>query len=329
MPLAQRGAVSIHGMVVAWSCIGLGEDPVARLLARFPAIDGPFVPDLTFAFEPAIEECGTHPTLEGYRQTCYFDNVKGFSRESDFLLWDGSSRVHVDSRGSQITGAVAARSLTNLHQFTSIMLFIALIVALRHRQLFHIHAAVLVHPHGAGWLIVGGSGAGKTTSTLSLLTSGFGYLGDDATLLRLSHSSVEALSIPREFHLTDATMTAFPQLGSYTGERILEGHTKCKMDPSKAFPGAFRSSILEPKLVLFPEVTGSTRTEILAMPAADALGQLLAASVIIAVDQMPYPQEHLALLGTLLRHTRSFRLRLGQDVLKHPHLLRERIEEAL
>lgn len=329
MPFEYQGTVSVHGISVAWACRGLQDDPAATLLARFPAMDGVSDPDLTLVLGPATDASGNHPTSEGYRQTCYFDNVKGFSRDGDLLLWDGFSRVRVDSLGAKITGEVSEISLTDRQRFISVMLFVGFIVALRHRQLFHIHAATLVHPRGAGWMLVGGSGAGKTTSTLSLLASGFGYLGDDATLLRHRDSSVEALSIPREFRLTDATLAAFSNLRSHAGEQVSEGVIKRLVDPREAFPKAFRPSLMAPEILLFPEVTGSVRTELLAMPAADAMGQLLLASAILAVDQMPHPREHLVLLQTLLRGARSFRLMLGQDVLARPGLLLEQIEQAL
>src|SRR6266545_4550913 len=328
MPHERQNTVSVHGISVAWACVGLQDDPAARLLARFPTMDGPFVPDVTLVLGPATAASRSDPTLEGYCQTCYFDNVKGFSRDGDLLLWDGFSRVRVDSLGVKITGEVADPCRTDRQLFTAVMLFVALIVALRHRQLFHIHAAALVHPRGVGWMLIGGSGAGKTTSTLSLLVNGFGYLGDDASLLRHRDSSVEVLSIPREFRLTDATLAAFPHLRSYASEQVSEGDIKRLVDPREAFPDAFRSSVIALEILLFPEVTGSARTELLAMPADDAMGQLLLASAILAVDWMPHPREHLVLLETLLRGTRSFRLMLGRDVLARPGLLLDRIEQA-
>src|SRR4051812_26601849 len=119
MSLKHQGAVSVHGISVAWACRALQDDPAAQLLARFPAMDGFCDPDLTLVFGPATVASRNNPTLEGYRQTCYFDNVKGFSRDGDLLLWDGSSRVRVDSRGAKITGEVADLRRTDRQLFTS------------------------------------------------------------------------------------------------------------------------------------------------------------------------------------------------------------------
>src|SRR3712207_4309751 len=84
----------------------------------------------------------------------------------------------------------------------------SLLELLRHRGLFHLHAAGLTRD-GRGILLAGNTGAGKSTLTVSLVRSGWDFLSDDAVLLRAHAGGVEALAIPDEFHLDPALAHRF------------------------------------------------------------------------------------------------------------------------
>src|SRR5215207_6256123 len=73
------------------------------------------------------------------------------------------------------------------------VVFEATMVALRRCGLFELHAAGVVEPEsGGGYLVVGPSGSGKSTLATQLASVGWGYLSDDALLLRGGDESVEA-----------------------------------------------------------------------------------------------------------------------------------------
>ena len=100
--------------------------------------------------------------------------------------------------GGEITVDVAPESLRDGHVFSHVFLLIAVVVALRWRALFHVHAGALVSPGGSGILVAGGAGAGKSTLTLALLEAGCDYLGDDAVFLR-ARVDPAVLALPRAF----------------------------------------------------------------------------------------------------------------------------------
>jgi hypothetical protein len=72
---------------------------------------------------------------------------------------------------------------------------------LRPLGLYSLHAAGVVSTTGAGILMVGGSGSGKLTLALDLLGRGWGYLSDDAIMLRMRTATVEALACRRDAYI--------------------------------------------------------------------------------------------------------------------------------
>lgn len=84
------------------------------------------------------------------------------------------------------------------------MLTIPLIELLKRRRLFSVHAACLA-TNGCGVLFAGASGSGKSTLALSLLMSGFEFLGDDMVFLRNGDGPQRALAFPDAIDFTPST----------------------------------------------------------------------------------------------------------------------------
>jgi predicted ATPase len=57
------------------------------------------------------------------------------------------------------------------------------IVRLRERRRYHLHAAGVVDPAGAAWILTGASGSGKSTMAYALSRCGWSVLGDDGVVL--------------------------------------------------------------------------------------------------------------------------------------------------
>lgn len=84
------------------------------------------------------------------------------------------------------------------------LLPVGLMMPLARHGLFYVHAAVLVDPNGAGWLLAGGGDVGKSTTTFRLLQRGWSWVCDDGGLLR-DDGTIVALSFWDELQL-DYTM---------------------------------------------------------------------------------------------------------------------------
>ena len=68
---------------------------------------------------------------------------------------------------------------------------------LAHHQRYVVHAAGLVAADGNAYLVVGGTGQGKSTLSLAALASGWGLLADDLVVIRRRAGGLEASGIAR------------------------------------------------------------------------------------------------------------------------------------
>jgi hypothetical protein len=257
------------------------------------------------AREDAREEMGEAASF-------FHGSLRAVVRAGRFVLRDGATEVRVseDGRLLEVAGAASAGEGSEL------AVLVGLVLALRHHGLFHLHAAALQAPGGAGVLIAGASGAGKTTLALALAAAGLAPLADDAVLAFRRGSAPAVAGIPRPFHLAGRTAGAFralaPLLGpaSPTGKRPL---------PLQAFgPPAAAAPACVPALLLLPEIAPAGPTTAEPASPADALGALLECGALLAADGMPAVPEQLAVLRAIADTARAARVRLGEDLLREP-----------
>ncbi|MDI1447286.1 hypothetical protein [Polyangium sp. 6x1] len=315
---------ALHGVTLAWTT----EDGAPDLVHELGLDEGIGQADgrgiIEIVLRRATEPSFADPAAEGFRPSFFHGVVQAY-REPEgapqaFLLWDRRSRILVPAGGARIEASLASEELVPGSARAS--LEIALSLALRFVGLFHLHAAALVHrTHGETVLVVGGAGAGKTTTTITLASAGYGFLGDDALLLEDDPLGRPRLcALPRPFHVGPAALSAFPRLAPFAGST--KGHgDKRDVDPKLAFPGQARPTCLAPTLVLHPCIEPDQPTQLAPLAKADALGNLIASSGGLVIDDVPGKTEHLALLTRLTNGARHYDLRMGRDLLDDPSIL--------
>jgi hypothetical protein len=312
-------AASLHGVTLAWSCEGLAIDPLAETLAMVEPAAANGDQTLHFTLRPADPSAAEDPRAEGWEPSFFHGIVQAYRRGDAFLLHDRASRVLLPAVGP-IEAAVAPPEREVEPGSAGAMLQIAVALGLRRFGLYHLHAAALRDEAGRAMLVVGGSGAGKTSTTLALLEAGASWLGDDALFLAASAGSVRVAAFPRAFHLGPATIAAFPRLAPLTGAPGGRG-TKRPLEPRLAWPGRQLTEVAPAAgrtLAIFPTVTGAEVTEIVPMARADAFGLLLASSAALVLPGLPGREANLGLLQGLLAVSRCHELRLGRDALADP-----------
>lgn len=313
-----------------------GGDPLDQLLARFESLElAMCAPPERAAvivvrlFEASALDSPRFALRPDARPLFFNGGLQAYAQGSDVLLtlMDGPSRARLvvpSEREAVVIEAAFARSCAVGSASDDVLAQVALVLALRHAGLFHLHAAGAISPGGAGIVIAGASGSGKTSVVLSLLDAGFDFLGDDSLLLRAEppdHAAtsrarprVIAGAMPRPFHLGDATLAAWPRLSRFVGAAY--GATgKRELDANAAFSGRLRPAMRAPGLLLFPRVSSEARTSSSPLTQGDAMAELIGASAMLAIEGVGRVLEHVELLAALAASAKAFELALGGDAL--------------
>ena len=193
---------------------------------------------------------------------------------------------------------------------------------LRDRGLYMLHAGAVGTPEG-GVLLVGKSGSGKSTSTLSALQSELGYAGDDHIAISFeprpwvhglfSSGKLVPDHVQRLPFLRSALPDGDPPEGS---KAVVYVHEEWPKNISAGFPL---------KAILAPKVTpGLGRARLLQTSAVAGLAALAPSTVL----QMPTRgQESLLRMRSLVQAVPSYVLELGADVGSIPDVIADLLQE--
>jgi hypothetical protein len=192
---------------------------------------------------------------------------------------------------------------------------------LRDRGLFMLHAGAVGTPEG-GVLLVGKSGSGKSTSTLSVLQSELGYAGDDHIAVSFEpHPRVHGLFssgklVPDHVARLPFLRSALPDGDPPEGSKaVVYVHEVWPKNISTGFPL---------RAILAPRVTpGLVEARLVETTAVAGLAALAPSTLL----QMPTRgQESLVRMRSLVQIVPSYVLELGSDVASIPGVISDLLE---
>ena len=308
-------AFSIGGVAVGLG--GVASAQVYTCLSRF------FVLGAAARAEEARVRFYVHaePLLEQPGHTVYQAKALTVTRtETGFSLRCGASQLQV-TPGSADAPCFLAPDFSRYSPFEQREFFLlGLLMLLRPLGRYGLHACGLER-YGAGLLLVGSSGSGKTTTSLSLIRQGWQYLSDDAVLLtERGDDTVQVSAFRQGFSCTPETLAHFPTLGGSSefgdpgGKRVV-------------YPDGSFVPTCTPSLIVFPQLSEG-ETYLRPLTASQSLIRLCQQSAGIMTDTA-VSQQQLRVLRVLVGQARSFELHLGRDALADPTLTDTLIEQTL
>jgi hypothetical protein len=163
-----------------------------------------------------------------------------------------------------------------------------------------VHAAAIEDPAGRGWLLVGDTHAGKTTTTLNLIRAGWNFLSDDQVVLSPNAGSdrVQVEGWLRPFHPDEGWDADTP-----SGRRVA-------LDALELGPGSHRRTTVA-SILLFPQVVPNQPTTVVPLVPAEAMELLIRQTPWLLADRVAAPPV-LDLLQKAVELP-AWRLRLGLD----------------
>jgi hypothetical protein len=190
-------------------------------------------------------------------------------------------------------------------------------ILLVRRAGFHaVHAAALVDPRSRGWLLIGESRSGKSTTTACLGRSGWKIATDDTSFLVRAGDHVEVLGWREHVALREGTL----KLAAFEGGQDLESRGKRGWLPEEL--GSEWVSSVQPSIIAFPEVGNCERTALTSMPRREALTQMMHSAPWVMLEP-DLADENLALMTDVLARAAVYRLTLGHDIFVNPDALLE------
>jgi hypothetical protein len=210
--------------------------------------------------------------------------------------------------------------------FRESFLLNAVLVVIHRYGFFELHAAAGAH-HATGYLLLGPSGSGKTTALVSLVTSGWNYLTDDAVVVSQSPGGgISAHPLRRSFSFKPDLLDRYPELATYATDHVIETD-KRRLDPRELWPRQ-AVSMISPKFIVACGLADEKKSSISPISRAESLARLAGSTPWLMLDQAT-AAAHLEVFRALAASCCSFELRAGHDAYDGGRLARLLDPEAL
>jgi hypothetical protein len=253
------------------------------------------------------------------REVFSAEGLQGFEGAEAFYLTAGASLLSLQPTQGRGEAHLAPTFVAQPHTLQQRFWSVGLLKLLRPLGLYALHAAGMVTPHGQGLLIVGPSGSGKSTLALGLVRQGWGYLSDDAVLLRGQSHAVEALALRKPFSIEARVAGAYADLPLGAAHCAPSEGRKRRVCVAEAYPAQHIARCC-PQLLLFAQVVPDQCSSLCVLDRVPELQGLLAQSGPPLFDRRTMAP-HLAVLSRLVHQTRIYTLRAGRDLYQQPGLL--------
>jgi hypothetical protein len=244
------------------------------------------------------------------RQWIACGGLLGASSDGRFVSFTYQESVTVlDRSGNRMVGCRSGASALSTGEYSKPLLVLLSIWYFdRGVQLLH---AGLIASRGAGVLLPGESGTGKSTTSLASLAQGLEYLGDDfigierqPDLRFAGHSIYNTACITRE------NLVRFPELRAHAVDEGLPDEEKPILFLTEVYPDRMRTRASIDAIALVR--IRQERTEVRPARRPEAL-RALAASTLHTVVPRP-GREALEMMGELVERVPAYWLLLGPDL---------------
>ena len=267
----------------------------------------------------------TFKAPESARELVYSPSLRVLKNGNVCYLLKGNSVFQLELAKGLGTGFIDAEFWKNPLKSKQEFFMLSLLWLLRPVGFYALHANGIVKD-GIGFLIVGGTGSGKSTTALSLIRQGWEFLSDDVTLLRASSERIEAVAFLKGFSIDPHLADRCPELHRH-GETSSCNGSKTYININSLYPDQFLPCCL-PKVLIFPKIVSGRKSQLRPVDRAKALIWLIENSGGIMLDK-DMAVNQIEVLKQLIYQTRSYQLLAGLDLYEDPGKISEIMSQLL
>lgn len=246
-----------------------------------------------------------------------FQFVQGIEQgdTARYATADGSVAA-IDLASGQLQLTLNAEVFDAPYSTWSDLVAAPLAAAWRHRGFYPLHAAAVSFADGCAPLVIGASGAGKTTTSLALLQGGATWCSDDKVLLHTTAGTIVAASLYANTNLAPATIAAHDSLQFALDRPPINDTNDKRPCLLTEVSGAVDLSPFMPTALLFPRQVPRRHSTLRRLDQMDALMRLSAQSP-MSGERAVVRRQHEQLVA-LARRVPAWEIEAGTDVLLSP-----------
>jgi hypothetical protein len=193
-----------------------------------------------------------------------------------------------------------------------------LLLGLRARGFYHLHAAAIVSPDGQLHLICGAQQSGKTTLTTALGLAGWRPLSDDSLLICAERSTAQLLALKKSFHISDDLLARWPALD---GLRRQHHYSQRAAVAGLEFFGTAKladTPFAQIDHIILPQITNEPSSNLQPISPSEAILRLAEQSMFFQLWRA-HTERQFRLLAQLASRAACHRLLAGADLLADPN----------
>jgi hypothetical protein len=232
------------------------------------------------------------------------------------LTWRAApARARIEADRPEAYAEISRAALNELDYMLRSFLLVSMIFLWKRNGRYHVHAGTAIDSKGRGWMLIGNSCSGKSTTTALLATRGWQVSTDDIAFLEGQGDRASVMGFRSPIALRAG---GFKLLGK-AGGIPLEARAKTGYWPEQL--GASWVQSVVPDIVVFTSV-GGDRTTLTPVTPSAAMRELLQWSLWVMFEPTA-AQEHLDLLSRLGRQARCYQATLAPDLFDAPRALED------
>ena len=242
-----------------------------------------------------------------------FEDVSFYPGSKNRIITVKDTVINIDDDSNSAFCYLSPQHMDSSWVLAHRVFLLPVLEILRKREAFYLHAGC-VFINGAGILICGGSGHGKSTLTYALARDGFSYMSDDAVFLKANGENPSIFSFPEKLKLDSSSCSFFSEFSELPE---IKGKVEISIKDSNISDVVIDG---EPQFIIFPHISETGECGIQPVDDTEAMLMLIQQSISMVGNNRI--EEHLDILKKLSEGTKKYRLTIGGNFEEPVRLIR-------